>query len=98
MFSRLRPSSGMKRLDGGQDRVVAAARAPAHLLVGGEVLLRQRHVPVPVLAHRFLSFPRLKLPVAFAIRNWSSSALDSSAAATKFSASLPASVVTGRRL
>ena len=45
---------GHERLDGGEDRVVAAARAPAHLLVGLEVLLRQLHEPVAVaaLAHR----------------------------------------------
>ena len=74
MFSRFEAELGHERLDGVQDRVVAAARAPAHLLVGLEVLRRQLHDPVavPALAHRLLSFPRLKLPVAFAIRSCSS--------------------------
>src|SRR5262249_888155 len=46
-------------LDGGEDGVVAAARAPAHLLVGLEVLRRQRQpfaVAVDaVLAHNIVS-------------------------------------------
>ncbi len=47
-----------QRLDAGEDRVVAAARAPARFLVGLEVLLGQRRqgaavavAAVPVLAH-----------------------------------------------
>src|SRR5581483_2921006 len=40
------PELGHERLERGEDRVVAAARAPAHLLVGAEVLRRQ--VPVAV--------------------------------------------------
>ena len=69
----LQPELGHEALHGVQDRVVAAARAPAHLLVGLEVLRRQLQssiaaaVAVAVLAHRFRSFPRLKFPVAFAI-------------------------------
>src|SRR5437763_1264884 len=44
-----------ERLDGCEDRVVAAAWAPARLLVGGEVLLRHRQrgaaVGMPVRGH-----------------------------------------------
>ena len=39
MFSRGMPRSGIDLLHGAQDRVVAAAGAPAHVLVGLEVLL-----------------------------------------------------------
>ena len=39
MFSRLRPSSGRKHCTAARIDVVAAAGAPAHLLVGGEVAL-----------------------------------------------------------
>src|SRR4029079_13163988 len=79
-------------------RVVAAARAPAHLLIGGEVLLRQLHepVPVPTVAHRLFSFPRLKLPCAFAISSCSSWPVHSGAAARKFSESFPVITVTRR--
>ena len=38
MFSRAMPELGHEALDRGQDRVVTAAGAPAHLLVGLEVL------------------------------------------------------------
>ena len=38
MFSRLQAELGQEALHRGQDRVVAAARAPADLLVGLEVL------------------------------------------------------------
>src|SRR5439155_20378463 len=39
---------GHERLDGGEDGVVAAARTPAHLLVGLEVLRRERDAALPV--------------------------------------------------
>src|SRR5207237_2770754 len=39
---RLDPELGKEPLDRGQNRVVAAPRAPPNLLVGGEVLLCQR--------------------------------------------------------
>ena len=39
---RRQPELGQELLDRGEDRVVAAAGAPARLLVGGEVLLGQR--------------------------------------------------------
>ena len=38
MFSRAHPELGQEALHGGEDRVVTAAGAPAHLLVGLEVL------------------------------------------------------------
>ena len=44
MFSRLSPSVGQEALHGGQHGVVAAAGAPAHLLVGGELLAVLRRV------------------------------------------------------
>ena len=39
VFSRRDAELGHQQLDGGEDRVVAAARAPADLLVAGPVLL-----------------------------------------------------------
>ena len=45
-FSRGIPSSGRKLLHRGEDGVVPAAGAPAHLLVGLEVLGGQGAVPV----------------------------------------------------
>src|SRR5262249_58906875 len=41
---------GQERWERGEERVVAAARAPAHLLVGAEVLRGPRAVAVPVAA------------------------------------------------
>ena len=43
---------GHELLDGGEDRVVAAARAPADLLVGLQVLRRQRQLAVAVAVFR----------------------------------------------
>ncbi|GBD46432.1 hypothetical protein HRbin41_01259 [bacterium HR41] len=53
---------GQQRLDGGEDRVVAAARAPARLLVGSEVLFRQR--PRDHLAGALV---RVAVPAAVAV-------------------------------
>ena len=44
MFSRRRPEVGQEALDGLEHGVVAAAGAPAHLLVGGELLAGLRLV------------------------------------------------------
>ena len=61
---RRQPQLGQELLDRGEDRVVAAARAPARLLVGGEVLLGQRlggrplPLPLTVPAHSRSGSPR----------------------------------------
>ena len=66
-FSGFTPSSGSIELHRGEDPVVAAARAPAHLLVGLEVLAAQLHracrhrSPLPSFVRQASSISRILL-------------------------------------